>query len=114
MDSHEERVFNQIQQAQARAAQENAKEKEKQFKKERAEMAKKMRPGGGIASATAISSSMPMAPAISDMSDMKISAPKPTAPISREGGKALKLGAKNTGEDTFLQQLQSEGQSIEG
>ncbi|KAK0413151.1 hypothetical protein QR680_006628 [Steinernema hermaphroditum] len=113
MDSHEERVFKQIQEAQARAAIENAKEKEKQFKKERAEMAKKnIRPNAGISSATSISSSTPITSAINDMSEMKLSAPKPSTQLSRGGGRALKLGAKTTGEDTFLQQLQSEGQAI--
>uniref|UniRef100_A0AC35TQF2 Coatomer subunit delta n=1 Tax=Rhabditophanes sp. KR3021 TaxID=114890 RepID=A0AC35TQF2_9BILA len=116
MDSHEERVHNQIEIAKERAAKEKATEKAKELKRNQAEMAKKqamMRVQGsmnsfGSSKSSSASSSQPVAVAEAKP------APKPKASTSRVGGgKALKLGGKKgPSEDMFLQQLANEGQAI--
>jgi hypothetical protein len=117
MDSHEERVFNQIQIAQQRAAHNLMNEKVKEMK--RAEKLKKgLRPGMGSASGMGSGNAHLMSSAASDFSiasslDSSISKPKPVAKSAvTGGGKALKLGAKATTDDSFLQQLRSEGQNV--
>ncbi|KAL3121029.1 hypothetical protein niasHT_005289 [Heterodera trifolii] len=129
MDSHEERVFNQIQIAQQRAAHTLMKEKEKEIKRqEKLKKHLKGGIGGTAASATGISSSQARTELTSVVKD--------TAPISSllggtggtslfgglgqkkqvvpsvGGGKALKLGAKSANEDAFLQQLRHEGEKV--
>uniref|UniRef100_A0A915D308 Coatomer subunit delta n=1 Tax=Ditylenchus dipsaci TaxID=166011 RepID=A0A915D308_9BILA len=120
MDSHEERVFNQIQIAQQRAATNMMNEKVKEIKKAE-KLKKSLRHGGGSASsATAISSSssgLNMASKDFGSTSSNYSAPVKPTPIqpmksAAGGGKALKLGSKSTTDDIFLQQLKSEGQIL--
>nr|CDJ86987.1 Clathrin adaptor domain containing protein [Haemonchus contortus] len=110
MDSHEERVFLQIKEAQERAAKQAMAEKAKEFKRMQKEaLSKGLKPTANFtASATGISSSSTPLTAVQEPV-----APRQSAPTSRAGGgKALKLGAKSKDEDVFLQQLRQEGQAI--
>uniref|UniRef100_A0A915B3A3 Coatomer subunit delta n=1 Tax=Parascaris univalens TaxID=6257 RepID=A0A915B3A3_PARUN len=111
MDSHEERVFNQIKIAQERAANEMMTQKANELKKLKAEQKKSGRGLG--ASATAISSSSPSPlSAVIDESTSVISQKTAPPPVSRGGGKALKLGTKAADDDLFVKQLKSEGQIV--
>ncbi|VDN21246.1 unnamed protein product [Gongylonema pulchrum] len=111
MDSHEERVFNQIKIAQERAANELMTQKAMELKKLKAEQRKTGRGLGS--SATAISSSSVPLAAVIDETPAR-PAPKPAVPSApRGGGKALKLGSKATDDDQFLKQLKSEGQVVD-
>ncbi|KAK5969001.1 Coatomer subunit delta, partial [Trichostrongylus colubriformis] len=110
MDSHEERVFLQIKEAQERAAKQAMAEKAKEFKRMQKEaLSKGLKPSGAnFTSSTGISSSSTPLTAVQEPV-----APRQTAPSTRAGGgKALKLGAKTRDEDVFLQQLRQEGQAI--
>lgn len=116
MDSHEERVFNQIKVAQERAATEMMHQKANELKKQKAEQKRNARglPVAGVgASATGFgSSSIPPAAVVEETP--AYTAPKPVAPPpSRSSGKALKLGSKAKDEDQFFMQLKSEGQIVE-
>ncbi|KAJ1354563.1 hypothetical protein KIN20_011545 [Parelaphostrongylus tenuis] len=110
MDSHEERVFLQIKEAQERAAKQAMAEKAKEFKRMQKEaLSKGLKPSSAMnfSSASAISSSTTPLTAVQETFTAK-----PASTSSRTGGgKALKLGAK-TDEDAFLQQLRQEGQNI--
>uniref|UniRef100_A0A8R1HXE9 Coatomer subunit delta n=1 Tax=Caenorhabditis japonica TaxID=281687 RepID=A0A8R1HXE9_CAEJA len=108
MDSHEERVFMQIKEAQEKAAKQAMAEKAKELKRAQKEaLSRGLKPS--YQSSTGISSSStPTAAAVSEPVAPRPSAPK--APIG--GGKALKLGGKTTNEDDFLNTLRSQGQSI--
>ncbi|EPB72716.1 adaptor complexe medium subunit family protein [Ancylostoma ceylanicum] len=111
MDSHEERVFLQIKEAQERAAKQAMAEKAKEFKRLQKEaLSKGLKPSSASfgASATGISSASTPLAAVQEPV-----APRPAATTARAGGgKALKLGAKTKDEDVFLQQLRQEGQAI--
>ncbi|KAK6739976.1 hypothetical protein RB195_008446 [Necator americanus] len=111
MDSHEERVFLQIKEAQERAAKQAMAEKAKEFKRLQKEaLSKGLKPSsaGFGASATGISSASTPLTAVQEPA-----APRPATTAPRAGGgKALKLGAKTKDEDVFLQQLRQEGQTI--
>ncbi|KJH41857.1 adaptor complexe medium subunit family protein [Dictyocaulus viviparus] len=109
MDSHEERVFLQIKEAQERAAKQAMAEKAKEFKRMQKEaLSKGLKPSAAnFSSVSGISSSSTPLTAVQESFTSK-----PSNTSSRiGGGKALKLGAK-TDEDLFLQQLRQEGQSI--
>ncbi|VDM60218.1 unnamed protein product [Angiostrongylus costaricensis] len=109
MDSHEERVFLQIKEAQERAAKQAMAEKAKEFKRMQKEaLSKGLKPSAAnFSSALGISSSSTPLTAVQETFTAK-----PTNTSTRTGGgKALKLGAK-TDEDAFLQQLRQEGQNI--
>ncbi|VDN55132.1 unnamed protein product [Dracunculus medinensis] len=112
MDSHEERVFNQIKIAQERAATEVMTQKANELKKLKAEQKKAMRgiALSGMGIATAISSSTPTSVPIEDSTVRH--APKSVIPSSRGGGKALKLGSRTADEDQFLNQLKIAGTKI--
>ncbi|VDO25463.1 unnamed protein product [Onchocerca flexuosa] len=110
MDSHEERVFNQIKIAQERAANELMTQKAMELKKLKAEQRKSGRALGS--SATAISSSSVPLTAVIDDTPMR-SAVKQAPATTRESSKALKLGSKNTDDDQFLKQLRREGQIVD-
>uniref|UniRef100_A0A915PC13 Coatomer subunit delta n=1 Tax=Setaria digitata TaxID=48799 RepID=A0A915PC13_9BILA len=111
MDSHEERVFNQIKIAQERAANELMTQKAMELKKLKAEQRKSGRGLGN--SATAISSASLPLTAVIDDTPVRL-AIKPKAPVSARGsGKALKLGSKNADDDQFLKQLKREGQLVD-
>ncbi|WKX99261.1 hypothetical protein Q1695_014275 [Nippostrongylus brasiliensis] len=110
MDSHEERVFLQIKEAQERAAKQAMAEKAKEFKRMQKEaLSKGLKPSAAnFTSSTGISSASTPLAAVQEPA-----APRQTAMPSRTGGgKALKLGAKTKDEDVFLQQLRQEGQVI--
>uniref|UniRef100_A0A914I6K4 Coatomer subunit delta n=1 Tax=Globodera rostochiensis TaxID=31243 RepID=A0A914I6K4_GLORO len=117
MDSHEERVFNQIQIAQQRAAHSLMKEKEKEIKRQ--EKLKKHLKGGIAGSATGISSAQARTELISAVKDspgaaassLALGTKKSAVPLAG-GGKALKLGAKSANEDAFFQQLRNEGEKV--
>lgn len=110
MDSHEERVFLQIKEAQERAAKQAMAEKAKEFKRMQKEaLSKGLKPAGtGFSSSTGISSSSTPLTAVQE----PVAPRQATASTRAGGGKALKLGAKTRDEDVFLQQLRQEGQTI--
>uniref|UniRef100_A0A0N5AUI2 Coatomer subunit delta n=1 Tax=Syphacia muris TaxID=451379 RepID=A0A0N5AUI2_9BILA len=118
MDSHEERVFNQIKVAQERAATEMMHQKANELKKQKAEQRKNARglPLGGInAGGFGLESYnlIPQATAVTDTASSYV-AQKPSAQtVSRSGGKALRLGGKANDDDQFFMQLKSEGQIVE-
>lgn len=110
MDSHEERVFMQIKEAQEKAAKDAMVEKAKELKRQQREaLSRGLKPGGqsNFSSASAISSSSTPLTAVQEPAPVK---PAPTRTIG--GGKAMKLGAKTHNEDEFLSQLQKQGQTI--
>ncbi|KHJ79692.1 hypothetical protein OESDEN_20654 [Oesophagostomum dentatum] len=129
MDSHEERVFLQIKEAQERAAKQAMAEKAKEFKRMQKEaLSKGLKPSsrstssphffcpvhvlgldaGFGSSATGISSASTPLTAVQEPA-----VPRPVTTTHKAGGgKALKLGAKTKDEDIFLQQLRQEGQAI--
>ncbi|CAJ0956820.1 unnamed protein product, partial [Mesorhabditis belari] len=113
MDSHEERVFMQIKQAQEKAAMEAAKERAKELKRQQKEALSRgvsARPGAtGFGSSSGISSSSVPTPSV--VSEKP--APRPAAAASRAGGgKALKLGAKTKNEEQFIEELAQQGQAV--
>ena len=130
MDSHEERVFNQMQIAQQKAALSLMKEKEKEIKRqEKLKKHLKAGMGGSAASATGISSAQARAELTTVVKDSAATGfgasigaggglfgqVKKAQPSTTGGGKALKLGAKAAAnEDAFLQQLRTEGEKIGG
>uniref|UniRef100_A0A0N5A271 Coatomer subunit delta n=1 Tax=Parastrongyloides trichosuri TaxID=131310 RepID=A0A0N5A271_PARTI len=105
MDSHEERVHNQLKIAQEKAAKEKMAEKAKELKRLAAENAKKqamMRQGGGFSSSI---SSLGSSGATTQPVAVEDSKPEPKpkpAPIRVGGGKALKLGGKKNQNDDIL------------
>uniref|UniRef100_A0A914EKA7 Coatomer subunit delta n=1 Tax=Acrobeloides nanus TaxID=290746 RepID=A0A914EKA7_9BILA len=119
MDSHEERVANQIKIAQERAAKSLMDDKAKELKKKRDDALKKGIKSS-MSSANAISSSNAnqMVSVTSDFANLGLdttaSKLAPTKAPARPagGGKALKLGAKDTSDDQFMRQLQNEGQNV--
>ncbi|PAV60373.1 hypothetical protein WR25_07846 [Diploscapter pachys] len=113
MDSHEERVFLQIKEAQEKAAKAAMAEKAKEFKRMQKEaLSRGLKPGAGssFSSANAISSQSTPLTAVSDLPASKPAAASASRPSG--GGKALKLGAKTKDEDAFLNQLRQQGQAI--
>ncbi|KAL7075126.1 hypothetical protein ACQ4LE_005787 [Meloidogyne hapla] len=121
MDSHEERVFNQMQIAQQKAALSLMKEKEKEIKRQE-KLKKHLKSGisGTVGSAKGISSAQARAEITSSIKDSAnegsgggiFGSFKKSALIAG-GGKALKLGAKSAAnEDAFLQQLCAEGEKL--
>jgi len=119
MDSHEERVFNQIQIAQQRAAKNNMQEKVKEMKRE----AKKKATGGfqgsygrtgqSLGSTVSSGQSYKTPAASSEFSSTPVDSfagVKSKPKIG--GGKALKLGGKAGTDDIFYDQLRQEGQKV--
>jgi len=113
MDSHEEKVFEAVRQTQIREAKENMKRKAKELQAQKREQQRTGRKtgygGGGFGSASSgmsrdtIIESTPVEP------------PKPsyTAPKASAGkGRAMKLGKGPKDVDSFVSQLQSEGQQV--
>ncbi|EFO20949.1 ARCN1 protein [Loa loa] len=111
MDSHEERVFNQIKIAQERAANELMTQKAIELKKLKAEQRKCGRGMGSTA--TAISSSSVPLTAVIDDTPVRLAVKAKTPATTRGSGKALKLGSKNADDDQFLKQLRREGQIVD-
>ncbi|VDD94412.1 unnamed protein product [Enterobius vermicularis] len=114
MDSHEERVFNQIKIAQERAATEMMHQKANELKKQKAEQRKNARglPVGSISATGFGSASLPPTATVVEETP-SYTASKPIAPSpARSGGKALRLG-KAKDDDQFFMQLKSEGQIVE-
>lgn len=112
MDSHEERVFMQIKEAQEKAAKDAMAEKAKELKRQQREaLTRGLKIGGsGFSSATGISSSSTPLTAVQEPAAV---VNKPSAPSRTIGsGKAMKLGTKTRNEDEFLSQLAKEGQAI--
>ncbi|CAJ0568194.1 unnamed protein product, partial [Mesorhabditis spiculigera] len=112
MDSHEERVFLQIKQAQEKAAMEAAKERAKELKRQQKEALSRglgARAGAaptGFGGSGISSSSMPQ-----QTYEKPIAKPTP-APSRAGGGNAMRLGAKTRNEEQFLEELQSQGQAV--
>ncbi|KAM3723640.1 putative coatomer subunit delta [Dirofilaria immitis] len=111
MDSHEERVFNQIKIAQERAANELMTQKAMELKKLKAEQRKSGRAVGS--SATALSSSSVPLTAVIDDTPVRLAVKSKAPTITRGNSKALKLGSKNVDDDQFLKQLRREGQIVD-
>ncbi|CAD6188553.1 unnamed protein product [Caenorhabditis auriculariae] len=109
MDSHEERVFMQIKEAQEKAAKQAMAEKAKELKRQQKEALSRGLKPNAFSSSTGISSSS--AP-LTAVQDIPRAAPAPTRPTTSGGGKALKLGSKTNTEDAFLAQLRQQGQTI--
>ncbi|CAI4230637.1 unnamed protein product [Auanema sp. JU1783] len=110
MDSHEERVFLQIKEAQEKAAKQAMAEKAKEFKRMQKDALNK---GHGKSAGSSFSSSSGISSSSTPLAAVQDPAPAPKAPIRPAGGgKALKLGAKTRDEDEFLSQLQQQGQTI--
>lgn len=108
MDSHEERVFMQIKEAQEKAAKQAMAEKAKELKRAQKEaLSRGLKPTYQTITALS-SSSTPSAAVVPE--PVAPRAPAPKGPIG--GGKALKLGGKTNDEDAFLNTLRSQGQSI--
>lgn len=114
MDSHEEKVFQAVRQNQEREAMENAKRKAKELQKQRTDAIKSGRnPAsvGGFGSASSGRGSSP----ILDTGMPEPVKPAYTAPSKPVGGgRALKLGSKAKDVDSFVEQLQTEGQGVIG
>lgn len=111
MDSHEERVFMQIKEAQEKAAKQAMAEKAKEFKRMQKDALNKglnKNPGSSFSSASGISSSSTPLSAVQEPASIS----KPAPSRQAGGGKALKLGMKTRDEDEFLSQLRQQGQSI--
>ncbi|CAB3401423.1 unnamed protein product [Caenorhabditis bovis] len=112
MDSHEERVFMQIKEAQEKAAKQAMAEKAKELKRQQKEALSRGLKSGSYQSSTGISSSSTAPTVVSEVPKTSTFTPvsKTRGPIG--GGKALKLGGKTNDEDAFLNQLRQQGQSI--
>lgn len=115
MDSHEEKVFQAVRQTQEKEALDHMRRKAKEIQQRNREMAKGGRlpgmgsAGGGFGSGSfktdSVIDSTPMEPPKPSYS--KPSSTKPSGP-----SKALKLGSKKKDVDTFVGQLQSEGEKV--
>uniref|UniRef100_A0A0K0ECE7 Coatomer subunit delta n=1 Tax=Strongyloides stercoralis TaxID=6248 RepID=A0A0K0ECE7_STRER len=105
MDSHEERVHNQLKASQEKAAKDKMKEKAKELKRMQMENAKKqamLRHGSGFSSTmSSISSSSQSAQPVVVEDKKPEPKVKPT-PTRIGGGKALKLGAKKSQADEIF------------
>jgi len=118
MDSHEEKVFQAVRQTQEKEARDQMKKRAKEINQRNKEMAKSgrsqgMNSGGGFGNNSYRSdNSQPIDIGNSIDSAPKPSYNKPNKPMPSGGGKALKLGSKKKDVDTFVGQLQSEGQSV--
>ncbi|XP_005185086.1 coatomer subunit delta [Musca domestica] len=123
MDSHEEKLYQAVRQTQEREAKQKMREKAKELQRQRMETAKRGGPmGGGMGGRSsggfsadgfgANTTSMGMGGMGSGGPSIEMDkpiAPKPQKPVSRN---ALKLGGKTKDVDSFVEQLNSEGEKI--
>ncbi|CAI5446327.1 unnamed protein product [Caenorhabditis angaria] len=111
MDSHEERVFMQIKEAQEKAAKQAMAEKAKELKRAQKEaLSRGLKPNYANVQALSSLSSSSAPSAVAEPIVSRPSQPAPRGPVG--GGKALKLGGKTNDEDAFLNQLRQQGQTI--
>ncbi|OWF39608.1 coatomer subunit delta-like [Mizuhopecten yessoensis] len=114
MDSHEEAVAKSVRETQEREAKDLMKKRAKELQVQRRDAQKgggrNSAFGGGFGNSSYSSSSQ------STVMDTPVDTPKPsyTASASRPsgGGKALRLGSKKKDVDTFVGQLESEGEKV--
>ncbi|XP_067656241.1 coatomer subunit delta-like [Haliotis asinina] len=109
MDSYEEKAFQAARQAQEREAQDQMRKKAKEIQQRQRDMAKRSRSGfsgsGGFGGNSFRSDSVYKG---IHVEAVKSSNPQPSKPVGPS--KALKLSTKKKDVDTFLGQLQSEGE----
>lgn len=113
MDSQEEKVYLAVRQTQEREAREVMKRKSRELQQNRREMARSGRGGGaysgfggggmGSGGGSMSSRSMPPEPAVPSYTPVK---PPPSS------GRAMKLGAKTKGVDSFVDQIVAEGGQV--
>lgn len=115
MDSHEEKVFQAVRQTQEKEALDHMRRKAKEIQQRNREMAKGGRGMHGIGSSGGFGSNpfRSDAPVI-DSSPMEPPKPSYTKPSAKPTGpsKALKLGSKKKDVDTFVGQIQLEGEKV--
>ncbi|BFZ14213.1 hypothetical protein BsWGS_17252 [Bradybaena similaris] len=118
MDSHEEKVFQAVRQTQEKEARDQMKKKAREIQQKNKEMAKSGRTpgfssGGGFGGGTYRSEVTPVIDAGSTVDvPAKSSYSKPSKPTITGPSKALKLGSKKKDVDSFVDQLQSEGERV--
>lgn len=115
MESHEEQVFKSVRETQEKEAKEHMRKKAKELQQQRREAAKGGR-GSGFGGGFSSSSYTQRDTAVMDHTPMETPKPSYTAPASKptSTGKALRLGSKKKDVDTFVGQLQSEGEKVIG
>lgn len=114
MDSHEEKVFQAVRQTQEKEALDHMRRKAKEIQQRNREMAKSGRMagmgGGGGFGSSSFRSEVPV------IDSNTIEPPKPSyqKPAAKPSGssRALKLGSKKKDVDSFVGQLQSEGEKV--
>ncbi|CAL1537188.1 unnamed protein product [Lymnaea stagnalis] len=116
MDSHEEKVFQAVRQTQEKEARDQMKKKAKEIQQRNREIAKTGRnpgfnTGGGFGSGSYRSETTPVIDGGSNVDSPKPAYNKPSKP-STGPSRALKLGSKKKDVDTFVGQLQSEGERV--
>jgi len=115
MDSHEEKVFQAVRQTQEKEARDQMKKRAKEIQQRNKELSKG-RPGfnsgGGFGNSSYRSEISPVIDTGSSIDTPKPQYNKPNKPMMSGGGKALKLGSKKKDVDTFVGQLQSEGEKV--
>lgn len=119
MDSHEEKVFQAVRQTQEKEARDQMRRKAKEIQQKNREMAKSGRTpglgsGGGFGSSSFRSGG---SSTVTDSGGSMVDTPKPSytkpsKPSTSGPSRALKLGSKKKDVDTFVGQLQSEGEKV--
>ncbi|XP_059173224.1 coatomer subunit delta-like [Physella acuta] len=117
MDSHEEKVFQAVRQTQEKEAKDQMKKKAKEIQQRNREMQKSGRnpgftSGGGFGSGTYKNETVPVIDSGSNVDSTKPAYSKPSSKPSTGPSRALKLGSKKKDVDTFVGQLQSEGERV--
>ncbi|XP_071095948.1 coatomer subunit delta-like [Haliotis cracherodii] len=112
MDSHEEKVFQAVRQTQEREARDQMRKKAKEIQQRQRDMAKGSRSGfgssGGFGSSSYRSDNTVFDP--TPVEPVKSSYSQPSKPSGPS--KALKLSTKKKDVDTFVGQLESEGEKV--
>jgi len=116
MDSHEEKVYQAVRQTQEREAREQAKRMAKELQQQRREQQRMggghRMPGMGSGLGSMGRSGAPVIDSSSSMEPPKSTYTAPSKPVG--SGKALKLGSKTKDVESFVDQLRSEGESVQG
>ncbi|XP_005107188.1 coatomer subunit delta [Aplysia californica] len=117
MDSHEEKVFQALRLTQEKEAKDQMKKKAKEITQRNREMVKSGRnpgfnSGGGFGGSSYRSERSPVIDSGSSVDTPKPSYNKPSKPVPSGPSRALKLGSKKKDVDTFVGQLQSEGEKV--
>lgn len=118
MDSHEEKVFQAVRQTQEKEAKDQMRKRAKEIQQRNREMAKSGRnpgfnSGGGFGSGSYRGDSgSSVIDTGSTIDSPKPQYSKPSKPTPSGPNRALKLGSKKKDVDTFVGQLQSEGEKV--